>query len=818
MFTIGEDVRFGLRVLRNNPGFTAVAVFTLALGIAANTTVFSWVDGLLLHPFPGSTGSDRLAVLEMNTGAPSGGIQMSWLDRRDYQRSLKSLAGIALQREDVFNLGEGTNIQAVWGQFVSGNYFAVLGLRPELGRVFTNEEDGDKLGAYPVAVISHWLWRSRFHSDPKTVGRSVRINGRLLTIVGVTPPEFCGAMPGMLFQIWVPATMGPQLGRFYDSFVGSRGYRDMYGLVRLKPGVSVAQARAEVMSAASNLATAYPQSNRGVSATVEPPWRFRSAAPDLLLGPLKVLMAVSLLVLLIVCANVANLLLARSIARQREFGIRLALGATRVRLVRQVMIETLMLSAGGALAGWALASFMADSLIALLPAHIGVPLPTSSPLGGHSLAFTILCCVSATLIAGAIPALFTARSDVNETLREGGRGGTVGAGSHRTRGLLVIAEVALSVVALVGAGLFARSLRNARSMYPGFDKNHVLVARMFIASAGYTDKDVTRFLFNLRQRMEATPGITDVSYAEYVPLSSTAGPWDDFWVQGYVPAPGESMTVSRITTAPGYFRLLRIPLLAGRDIREDDTQQTAQVCLVNKAFAQRYFRGENPIGRKILLDNASTTVIGLTGDIKYSGITEASHPVVFTPFNQRWWLGANILFILRTTGDPLTAVSALRREAAAINPNAASLATAPLEDWMQMTMLPVKMAASMLGAMAMLSLILAAVGLYSVMAYAVSQRTQEIGIRMALGAMPRNVLGEVLLRGLTLTGAGLMLGTLGALAVTRVVSSMLVGVGSNDPLTFAAAAAFLTAIGLLASYLPARRATKVDPVVALRRE
>ncbi len=818
MGTISEDVRFGLRVLRNNPGFTAVAVLTLALGIAANTTVFSWVDGLLLHPYPGSTNSDQLAVLEMNTGAPSGGIQMSWLDRRDYQRSVTSLAGIALHREEVFNLGEGTNIQPVWGEFVSGNYFAVLGLRPELGRVFTQEEDGDKLGAYPVAVISHALWRSRFHSDPKAVGRVVRVNGRLLTVVGVTPPEFRGAMPGLAFHIWVPVTMGPQLGRFYASVISSRGYRDMYGLVRLKPGVSVAQARAEVMSASSNLAAAYPKSNRGVSATVEPPWRFRSAAPDLLLGPLKVLMAVSLLVLLIVCANIANLLLARSIARQKEFGIRLALGASRFRLVRQLMIETLMLTLAGALAGLPLASWMSDSLSALIPASIGIPVAVGSQINGRVLAFTMLSCGLAALLAGSVPALFSARADVNETLKEGGRTGTAGAGSHRTRGLLVIAEVALAVVALVGAGLFARSLRNARSLYPGFDKNNVLVARFFISDAGYTDKDVLTFLFSLRQRMEAMPDITSVTYAEYVPLSSSAGPWDDFWVQGYTPARGESMTVSRVTTAPGYLRLLRIPLLAGRDIRQDDTNKHPQVSIVNEAFARRYFNGANPIGRKVLLDGAWTTVIGLAGNFKFCSVTEASHPVVFTPFDQRWALGANILFLMKTTGDPLKAISPLRREAVAINPNAASFAAAPLEEWMQVTMLPVKMAASMLSAMALLSLILAAVGLYSVMAYAVGQRTQEIGIRMALGAMPRNVLVDVLLRGLTLTGVGLALGIAGALAVTRIVGSMLVGVDANDPLTFAAAAAFLAAVALLACYIPARRATKVDPIVALRTE
>ncbi len=818
MWNIGQDVRFGLRVLRNNPGFTAVAVFTLALGISANTTVFSWVDGVLWHPFPGSSDQGRLALLDMNEGAPTGGSQMSWRDRRDYQAGLTTVAGIALHREDVFAVGDATNVQPVWGELVSGDYFAVLGMRPALGRVFSKEEDGDKLGAYPVVVISARMWRGRFHGDPKIVGKSIRVNRRLLTVVGVAPPEFLGTMPGMVFEMWVPATMGPQLGMLYPSMLNRRGYRDMYGLVRLKPGVSIEQARAETLAASNNLAAAFPDTNRGVSASIEPLWRFRSAAPDLLLRPLRILMAVSLLVLLIVCANVASLLLARSIARQREFGIRLALGATRLRLVRQMMTETLMLAAAGAVAGWAMAAFMADAVIGLIPATTGLPSPTTARLGIHSLAFTIVCCISATLLAGALPALFTARSGVNETLKENGRSLTGAAGSHRARNVLVVVEVALAVVALVGAGLFGRSLNNAKTMYPGFDKNHVLVAQVYLAGSGFSDKDVPRFLHDLCLRMRSVPGVVSVSYADFTPLGSSGGPWDDLWVNGYAPATGESMTVSRSDVGPGYLALMRTPLLEGREFRDDDDPQHPYVTIVNQAFAQRYFDGADPVGRKIHLEGGWARVIGLARDSKYHSVVESGRPFVYTSFSQRYGLSDNPRLSIRTSGDPLRMVSALRSEAASLNPAAAAFAAAPLEDWVQVTMLPVKLAAGMLGAMGMLSLTLAGIGLYSVMAFAVSQRTQEIGIRMAMGAMPKDVLADVLRRGMILTAVGLAAGMAGAIAVTRVVSSMLVGVDPRDPLAFCGAAVFLAAVAMLACYLPALPATKVDPLVALRSE
>ncbi len=406
MWTFRQDLRFGARLFESSPGFTAVAVATLALGIAANTTVFSWVDGLLLHPYPGASDGDRLAVMEMVTvGAPNGANQTSYLDYRDYRDNLKSLSGLVLHREDVFSLGNASNAQPIWGELVSGNYFAVLGVTPGLGRTFNPEENGDRLGAYPVVVISHRLWRTRFHGDVNAIGKVLRVNRHDLTVVGVAPKEFRGTMPGLVFDLWVPVTMGVELGMLDVSTFQHRGHRNLYAIARLKPGVPIEEARAEAGTFSRSLASAFPKTNRRVSATILHVWEFHSAAPDLLLRPLRILMAISVLVLLIVCANVANLLLACSVSRKKELGIRVALGAGAGRLCRQLLTETLLLALGGVVVGVPLAFWMGDLLPSLVP-KIGISVAVGFQVNGRVLGFTLLTCVVATLFSGAVPALF----------------------------------------------------------------------------------------------------------------------------------------------------------------------------------------------------------------------------------------------------------------------------------------------------------------------------------------------------------------------------------------------------------------------------
>ncbi|HLM98696.1 MAG TPA: ABC transporter permease [Bryobacteraceae bacterium] len=818
MRNLWKDLSFAFRLLQSSPGFTVVAVLTLALGIGANATVFSWIDELLLRPFPGSTDSQQLAVLEMVTaGAPNGANQTSYLDYLDYRDHLKSISGLALHREDVFTLGESVHAQAVWGELVSGNYFAVLGMKPVLGRMFTPEENGDKLGAYPVTVIGYRLWKNYFHADRGIVGKSVRVNRRELTVVGVAPEEFRGTMPGLVFEMWVPVTMGVELGMLDDSTFKNRASRRLYGIVRLKSGVAIEQARAEAAAFSHNLEAMSPDTNRGVTAAVLPAWEFHSAAPDLFLRPLRILMAISVLVLFIVCANVANLLLARSIARRKEISIRLALGAGWWQLLRQLLTETVLLAGAGAIGGLWLAQWMGNMLPAMIP-RVAVTLAAGAQLNGRILAFTILICAGATLLSGAAPALLWLRTDVNETLREGGRSGSPSAQSHRMRDFMVVAEVALATVALVGSGLFLRSFHNARGIYPGFDKNNVLLAQFYLGGTGFSTRDMQDFFLRLAARLRTAPGVVEVSYADFAPLGTSSGPSDEVAPEGYVAGKGESMEINRDLVAPHYFDLLKIPLIEGRDFRDSDDRSAPPVMIVNQTFVRRYFNGGGAVGRRVRYQNKWFTVVGLAQDSKYFNVAEEPRPHFFAPFRQVAGSDVRPHLFVRVAGDPDAFTATLRREAAALDPNAGAFFPMPLTEYTEVTMLPQRVAASLLAAMGLISLVLAAVGLYSVMAYAVTQRTQEFGVRMALGARSSDVLRDVLLRGMKLTIAGLAAGIAGSFAVTHLVSSMLVNVGAADPVTFGGVAVFLAVVALAASYVPARRATQVDPMVALRCE
>jgi predicted permease len=460
---------------------------------------------------------------------------------------------------------------------------------------------------------------------------------------------------------------------------------------------------------------------------------------------------------------------------------------------------------------------MADSLRALTPS-VGITVATGFRVNGWVLGFTALICVTAALAAGIAPALFSARADVAAALKEGGRTGTAGGHTQRMNGALVVAEVAIATVALIGAGLFARSLQNARSIYPGFQKHDVLLGRFYLGGSGRSERESKAFCENLRRRLQSEAGVADVSYADFAPLGSTAGPWDDLQVEGYVPAAAERMTVNRALISPGYFRTLGIPLLAGRDFTTNEDTDKFQTAIVNESFARRYFGGANPLGRKIKCHRAWATVVGLVKDSKYFHVAEAPRPFVYASFHQRYGIESQLYFFIRTKGDPLQAAGALRRDVAALAPDIGTFYPMPLSEWMEVTMLPQKIAASLLGALGLMSLFLAAIGLYSVMAYAVGQRTQEIGVRIALGALPGDIFRDVLRRGLVLTGAGLVVGCAVAFAITRLIDAMLVKVVASDPITFVAAAVFLTLTAAAASAVPAWRAMKVDPILALRRE
>jgi predicted permease len=820
MPTFMKDARFGLRILRRGPWFTAIVVFTLGLGIAVNTTVFSWINSVLLHPFPGVGDPGSLALIETVTSGGEYTVNTSYLDYLDYRENLKLVSGIALGRFTPLSIGADGKTGRAWAELVSANYFDLLKVKPALGRTFTPEEGRSKEGGAPVAVISYGMWRSRFGGDPKILGGIIRVNRRELTVVGVAPREFHGTTAGVVYDVWIPISMATAMGTG-NGTLRFRGTRDETStIVRLKPGVSIEQARAEVSALGKKLAALYPDTNRGVDLTVTPVSKGHLGAQGMLLQPLRVLMALSLLLLLIVCANVANLLLARAVSRQKEFGIRLALGAGRARLAAQLLIETLVLAAGGAVVGVILVLWLGQTLGYLLPS-MDIPLDFGGGLSLPTFAFTLLIAIAATLLSGTAPAILTARAGLSETLKEGGRGGGSGSGSHRLRGLLVVSEMALVMVALIGAGLFYRSFQNASRIEPGFDRANISVSQFYLSNAGYSAREQRDFCRTLRERLESKPGVIGVTYSDVVPMSTGAGagstPWGQVEVEGYAPAPNEQMMIHRATVPPGYFDLLGIRLLDGREFAESDTAETPLVIIVNETFAKRYFRGGNPIGRKLRMEGVQASVVGLVKDSKYHTPIEGPTPFFYVPFRQWFAPGLNFAVFIKTDGGPLRMTPVLRREALALNQDAL-FTTRLLSDATTGSLFVQRAAAGLLGAVGLIALLLAAIGLYSVMSYAVSQRTQEMGLRMALGAQPGAMLKLVMRDGLRLTFPGLLAGGAIALAAARNVSGMLVGVSPSDPLTFAAAAAFLALVAALASLLPALRAMRVDPMVALRNQ
>jgi predicted permease len=799
-----------------SPGFTLVAVLTLAVGIAASTTVFSWIDAVLVRPIPGVTNGHELLSYESLT--PNGEFMTSsYPDYQDFRDHLKLLSGIAMTRPDPLSIGDEDRAERVWGELVTGNYFAVLGVKPVSGRFFSPEEYGDKQGGYPVAVISHSLWKRRFNADPSAIGSTIRVNRQQLTIVGVTPPEFRGTVPGLAFEIFVPLVMAPQLNLMPEWMLRDRHSRNLLGLARPKPGVTLQQANAEVAALARQLAKEHADVSEGVGATLMPVWKAHFGAQGLLLAPLRMLMAVCVVVLLIVCANVANLLLARTMARNREFGVRLALGAGRGRLVRQLLTENLVLALMGGLASLPLAMWMAGALAYLVPSG-GLPVALLVQMNGDVFAFTLMLCVVACVVSGMVPALHTARADPNDALKDGGRGGSAGKRSQRLNGLLVVSEVALALVAIIGAGLFARSFQRARQIHPGFDASHMLVSHLALSTAGYSVPDRKQFCFRLRERLESQPGIVGAGYADFIPLGLDGGSWEELDIEGYEKSRSENMQLYRNVVAPGYFKLLGIPLVVGRDFTEHDdlANPVTRVMIVDETFVRRYFGGGYPIGRKVHGWGEWFTVVGVVKDSKYHTPNEGQQPYFYVPFKQVYRADLGIAIYVRTVGDPNQALGTLRREVRSMDPNVGVYDAMPLTEYITGSLIAQRIAAWLLGVLGTVALVLSAVGLYSVMAYSITQRTQEIGIRVALGAKSIDVVGMVVRQGMGLTVAGLLVGVLAAVAVTRLVSGLLVNVSATDPLIFGGAALFLALVALVASCVPAIRAARIDPNTALR--
>ena len=769
---------------------------------------------VLLRPLPGVAESDRLVSFETTT--PNGEyITTSYPDYRDYRDHLRLVSGLTVATPSAFSVGEQDHAERVWGELVSGNYFSVLGVKPVLGRVFSPGEYGDKQGGYPVAVIGEDVWNRLYQRDPGILGRTIRVNRQLLTIVGVVPAEFRGSMSGLSFQIWVPVVMAPQLNAMPEWMLRDRKSRVLFGVARLRSGVSPEQAQSEATALAQQIAKENPDTDQGIGMTVVPLAEGHFGAQNLMGAPLRILMAVCGVVLLIVCANVANLLLARASSRHKEFGLRLALGAGRSRILRQLLTESLLLAGIASVAAIPLAGWMGRFLSYVIPRG-GFPISLSIELNGTVLAFTTLICLAASVLSGLAPALHTLRTDLNSTLQEGGRSGSAGTRSQRVRSVLVVGEVALALVAIIGAGLFARSFQLARQIDPGFDPRGVLVSHLYLSTAGYNVQDRINFCSRLRERLESQPGIQSVSYADYIPLGFADGSWEDLKIEGYLPALSENMKIYRTVAAPGYLDLMRIPMLDGRDFNELDDRKSQPVMIVNQRFTKRFFGDLNPIGRKVEGWGKWFTIVGVVKDTKFHTPNEDQRALFYVPFRQVYREDLAIAFYARTTGDPNAAIGAMRREVHAMDPDVGVFDATPLAEYISASLFAQKVAASMLGVLGAISLLLAAVGLYSVMAYSITQRTQEIGIRMALGASPGAVVVSVIRSAMGMVALGVAVGVLAALAFTRVASGLLVNVSATDPFIFGGAALFLAVVALFAAYVPAMRATRIDPNVALR--
>ena len=803
-----NDLRYALRTLRASPCLTLTAAVTLGLGIGATTTIFTWADALVLHPFPLVHEPARLVWVRLR--GPSGALEnvVSYPDYLDWSEQARSFeGGLVATRIDAFGLrqpGQGSQAERVWGMLVSANYFAVLGVRPLLGRGFA-PEDASRPGGTPVVVISDALWRRRFGADPGVVGKEILLNNHSLTVIGVAPARFRGTTAALGFDLWTPLTMQPVLGAY--SKLESRRERWLEVFGRLGPGVGLEQARAQLRAISLRIAA--------VHAEVEgrAPWAtsFTDAGTQETFGsPLLVLLGMTGVVLLIVCANLANLLLGRAAARERDLAIRIALGASRGRLVRELLRESFALALLGGLVGILIAWWGRGLLGAVFPPS-PLPLDVAPTVNARSLVLAAGLTVITLLLFGLLPALQASRAP-QPALKGGGT-------MRRSplRGGFVVAEVALAVIALTSAGLFLHSWRQVHNVDPGFrDPAHVLLVSTNLQLAGYGDSASQGLAHQLVDRARALPGVRLASVASTVPLGF--GGWDswDVEVEDYVPQRGESMTFLSNRVGPDYFATMGIRIARGRAIGPEDRAAAPPVTVVSETFAHRFWPGRDAVGQHIRLGSRLLTVVGVAQDGKYSDLTEPPRPFLYLAFAQ--FPVPEVTLHLRTVGEPGALVGAVRREFSSVDPGLPFLDAGTLEEHMGAAVFLQRLVSTLLSGFAAVALALAAMGLYSVVAYSVTQRTREVGVRMALGAGSPDVAMLFVRRGAVLAAAGLALGVGGALAVAQLLRHQLFAVQPADPVALGGTALCIGAAAMLASYLPARRAARVDPMVALRSE
>ncbi len=805
-----EDIRYGVRMLLKNPGLTVVAVLSLAIGIGANATIFSWVQSLLLRPIPAATDPDSLVVFAERTRSGSY-MSTSYPDFVDFRDRNETLAGLMGYRGQSMGVVIEGRAERVWGAIVSGNYFDVLGVRAALGRTFLAEEDRTP-GTHPVAVISHAFWKRRLAADPDIAGKTIGVNGHTFTIVGVTAPEFLGTFVGLSTDLWVPMMMQREVMPGGDR-LNERGDHWFEAMARLKPGVSLNQANANLDNLARQMAEQYPATNEGRVVVVMTLWDSPFGAQTILKPVLMVLTAVVTLVLLIACANVANLLLSRAVNRRKEIVIRLSMGASRGRLIRQLLTESSLLSLLGG-AGGLLLAFWSRNLLAAFAPPTDMPIHIAVDIDFGVLVFTLIVSLATGLVFGLAPAIQATRPDLVSVLKD--ESTRVAGGRGRLRNSLVIVQVALSLVLLICAGLFLRSFYNGQRLNPGFDPENLVVASYDVFPGGYTEQRGRLFHGQVIDRIRSLPGVESASLARRLPLGFGGSSSTSVAIDGYAPRPDENMNIDYNEVAPGYFHTMSIPVVEGREFTSEDNEKSRPVIIINQTMARRFWPDESAIGRRIRRGSTSLEVIGVARDGKYRSLSEEPRSVMYMPLLQSY--RSQVVVITRAAGNSATAIASIREAMRDMDANLPLYDTMTMREHLAASVFVQNIGATFLGIFGVLALMLATVGLYSVMAYSVSQRTHEIGIRMALGADSRNVLGLVVKQGMKIALIGVGAGLVGAFALTRFLSNLLYGVSASDPLTFGGIAALLAGVALVACFVPARRATKIDPMIALRYE
>jgi predicted permease len=808
-----QDLRFGLRMLRRSPGFSILAILCLTLGIGANAAVFSWVEGILFRPYPSVTHQEQLLALTGTARGETGAIDLSsWPDFLDLQRSCTLFDAFFVSKIMGTTLSVGDRAEVTTGSIVSANYFEAIGVHPILGRGFEPGEDVGR-NAHPVTVISYQLWKGRFKGDPQIIGKTQRLSGVLHTIVGVAPEGFYGTFVGWAMQFWVPASMEEnfEAGGYK---LEDRGARWIEAYVRLKPGVTREQAQQEISAVAKRLETDYPVTNRGRGIKLWPLWQTPFNNANTLLPTLEIMLAVVVFVLLIACANVGNLLLVRSFARRHEMTVRLAIGAGRGRLLKQLFTEGLILSAFGAAGGLLVAHWCRHALVLLFPARGGVAMHLPGEIDWRVLALSAGVCLITTLLLGLVPAMQTGKIDLAGALKSDSAGVVGGGGRAWVRSGLVVVQVSLSFILLVGAGLLLQSLHRIRNTSPGFSTHGVLDTAVPLVAAGYDAQRAQSFQDELLDRAKALPGVESVAFARMTPLSYGSYSSSPIAVDGYQPPPEEQPIVQYNEVGPEYFATMGIPLVSGREFTRADDEKAALVAVVNETMVGQYWRGRNPIGERVQVKGRWMQVVGVAKDSKYESVREKPKPFFYVPLRQNFSRGAGLY--IRTPLNPETMAAALAREVHALDANLALYEVITLQEQVDRSTSPQMVAVTLVGVLGGLALLLAAIGLYGVMSYAVSQSTRELGLRMALGAGASNLLRLVISRGLALTAGGVLLGAAVALGLTRLLGNLLYKVSPRDPLAFGSAFLVMTIAALAACFLPAWRATRTDPARALR--